>query len=305
MLDQKIDQGTDQGTDQIIDNKAQKKRGKRIRRYLKILWPLLVEVLIAILYFICFGLVTTIINASAYFVPDTGKGNIVAVYLASKLDLIMEDTMLMMIPLQLVLAAVYYRWYSKLVIINLEITKRCFQKINLRLLLLLAFGSHLFITGALNLIFPFLGKVGEEYLEITDEFFGGNFLFVLISALILAPISEELICRGIIMKKAREVFPFAVANVIQAIIFGVMHGNVIQGSYAFLLGLILGYITYRYDSILPAILMHSLINLLGAFLTFPLPVAGQILEVIFGVGIIIYAVRILGKLEIQEAMTIN
>lgn len=51
---------------------------------------------------------------------------------------------------------------------------------------------------------------------------------------------------------------FAVLSI--SIVFGLLHGNVIQFVFAFLVGLILGYITVKTDSVVPAILVHALNN---------------------------------------------
>jgi len=51
---------------------------------------------------------------------------------------------------------------------------------------------------------------------------------------------------------------FAVVAV--SIVFGLIHGNVIQFVFAFLLGLVFGYITIATDSILPAMFIHGLNN---------------------------------------------
>lgn len=296
---------SEQMVEQIAGQSGKKKTGKMIKKYLIVFWPLLVLILISLLYAIALGLAIVIVMISATVFPDLAKGNVVAVFLASRFNINTLDPMLFMIPLQLVWAAVFYHWYRRVVVIKPEITKRWLQKKNLLLLVLLAFGSNLFVSGGLDLIMPYVGNLGEEYNEMMNEFLGGNVIFVLISTLFLAPISEELICRGVIMKKAREAFPFAVANVVQALIFGVIHGNIIQGSYAFVIGLILGYIAYQFDSIMPAILMHFILNLLGGFLLFSLPVPAQIVEVVLGVGIIIYTVRMLGKHKIQQAKAID
>jgi membrane protease YdiL (CAAX protease family) len=54
--------------------------------------------------------------------------------------------------------------------------------------------------------------------------------------------------------------PFYVANITQAILFALLHMNLIQIIYAFPLGLIFGYVTKKYRSLIPAILLHALIN---------------------------------------------
>ena len=51
---------------------------------------------------------------------------------------------------------------------------------------------------------------------------------------------------------------FAVVAV--SIVFGLIHGNVIQFVFAFILGLVLGYITIATDSVIPAMFIHGLNN---------------------------------------------
>lgn len=88
-------------------------------------------------------------------------------------------------------------------------------------------------------------------------------MLTLLYAVILGPIGEELIFRGVTLRSARRVFPFWGANLMQAILFGVFHMNLIQGVYAFALGLILGLICQRLGSIYYSIFLHICFNLMG------------------------------------------
>ena len=96
----------------------------------------------------------------------------------------------------------------------------------------------------------------------------GNFVLVLISTGILTPILEEIIFRFGIGNNLLKINKYY-ALIIQAIIFGIMHGNLIQGTYAFCLGLIFGYVDLKEKSLLPSIIMHITINsssVISAFL---------------------------------------
>ncbi len=62
--------------------------------------------------------------------------------------------------------------------------------------------------------------------------------------------------------------PYMGANILQAILFGVYHGNIVQGSYAFLLGVFLGLVCFKLHSIFAAILLHMVINLSGILFGF-------------------------------------
>ena len=61
----------------------------------------------------------------------------------------------------------------------------------------------------------------------------------------------------------RAGLPFAAANAIQAAGFGLFHMNPVQGAYAFLIGLALGYVARRCGSLLPAMALHAVFNLSG------------------------------------------
>lgn len=55
---------------------------------------------------------------------------------------------------------------------------------------------------------------------------------------------------------------FAVVAV--SIVFGLLHGNVVQFIFAFAVGLILGFVTVKTDSIVPAVLIHAFNNAMSS-----------------------------------------
>lgn len=88
-----------------------------------------------------------------------------------------------------------------------------------------------------------------------------------ISTLILPPLVEEIVFRGLILKYLERAGAcFIVANLIQALLFGIFHMNIVQGIYTSLLGFLLGYLAYRYDSILAPMITHALFNLFGTLI---------------------------------------
>lgn len=75
-----------------------------------------------------------------------------------------------------------------------------------------------------------------------------------------APVTEELLFRGLLL---RSIAPFGkkFAIVVTAVLFGLYHGNPIQTPYAFLVGLILGYVAMEYN-VIWAMILHMMNNLL-------------------------------------------
>ena len=85
----------------------------------------------------------------------------------------------------------------------------------------------------------------------------------LISALsiaVAAPLTEELMFRGVIQTQLERAMPVWAAVVVQAVLFGVVHGTPIQMVYAFLLGLVFGFLRSRTGSILPGFAAHAAFN---------------------------------------------
>ncbi len=124
-----------------------------------------------------------------------------------------------------------------------------------------------------------------EYYESLMESAGfGNVTIALaLYSVVVAPISEELIFRGITLKYAAKAMPFFLANIFQAFLFGVFHGNMVQGVYAFAVGLFCGYICVKGESIYLSILFHMLFNLWGTFQPDFLSYAGNSLPVHLGI----------------------
>lgn len=113
---------------------------------------------------------------------------------------------------------------------------------------------------AVELLLNLFGRTlagGLEALSFDPNNFG-MFLY----AGLLAPVAEELLFRGLIQ---RSLMPFGKRFAIfcSAITFGLFHGNLIQTPFAFLVGLVLGYVAAEY-SIAWAMLLHMINNLLIA-----------------------------------------
>lgn len=106
----------------------------------------------------------------------------------------------------------------------------------------------------------------QTYEDLMKSIGFGNVTPILaVYSILIAPISEELIFRGVTMKYAAKAMPFFLANMFQAFLFGLFHGNVVQGTYAFVVGLFCGYVCFKGGSIYLSILFHMMFNLWGTF----------------------------------------
>ena len=85
-----------------------------------------------------------------------------------------------------------------------------------------------YLTSAVSLLFPNWLSQYEKLMETAglDSDIG---LFMFIYAVILGPVCEELVFRGVTMHLVRRALPFWAANLMQAVLFGIFHMNWIQG----------------------------------------------------------------------------
>lgn len=113
--------------------------------------------------------------------------------------------------------------------------------------------------------------------------FGNVTLVLALYSILVAPISEELIFRGVTLRYAAKAMPFFLANIFQAFLFGLFHGNVVQGTYAFVVGLFCGYVCMKGGSIYLSILFHMLFNLWGTFASDFLSYSGDSVFVHIGI----------------------
>jgi len=124
----------------------------------------------------------------------------------------------------------------------------------------------------------------------------GDTVSMFLYVAILAPVSEEILFRGAILRSLQP-FGKKFAVLASAFLFGMFHGNLIQTPYAFLVGLVLGYVTVEY-SMGWAIFLHLLNNLVLVDMmnriSAMLPTAvGSLLTLLFIWGCAIAAVVIL------------
>ncbi len=120
------------------------------------------------------------------------------------------------------------------------------------------------LTVISAVLFPGWMEFYEKLMQ-TAGFSNSVSPLLILYAVILGPIEEELTFRGVIFSSAQKALPFWAANVLQSLLFGIFHLNVIQGVYAFFIGLFFGYVCKRGGSIYLSIFLHILFNCWGTF----------------------------------------
>lgn len=127
------------------------------------------------------------------------------------------------------------------------------------LTVLLAVSSSL----GLNVVLALTGIVesSANYQDVAAQqysvaFGAGMLLFGLIS-----PITEEIVFRGLVFNCMRRYFPHAAAVAASGVLFGIYHGNLVQGLYGGCMGILMAYLYERMHSFFIPCLFHATANL--------------------------------------------
>jgi membrane protease YdiL (CAAX protease family) len=123
----------------------------------------------------------------------------------------------------------------------------------------IAFGAQFVFSSLAELLNALLGKVGYSATDMYSAAMESMMsLPGYIYIMLLGPIMEELVFRSAIMKKL-ERYGANFAIVMSAMFFACYHIFFVQVIFAFPVGILLGYVAYRY-SVKYSILMHILYN---------------------------------------------
>ena len=115
-----------------------------------------------------------------------------------------------------------------------------------------------------NIIITFTESITGKTLvnPVESSLSTGNLMISALCVGIIFPILEELLFRKLLCGKLLPLGEKQ-AIIISAAIFGLIHGNLFQFAYAFLLGLIFGYVYVKTGKIIYTIIFHCIINLYG------------------------------------------
>lgn len=143
----------------------------------------------------------------------------------------------------------------------------CVCSIRTPFLLLAGVAIQIMVDGILSLVSPLFPDTFAAYYELVSKAVGVNRAVpMIIATFIIAPIGEELFFRGVIMGYAKRYMPGASAILFQGVLFGLYHGNIVQGIYACILGCLLGFAAYKADTLLASMILHFSINLSVLFI---------------------------------------
>ena len=118
----------------------------------------------------------------------------------------------------------------------------------------------------LRYLLPMPEKIASMFESIAK---GGGASFV--TVVLIAPVTEELLFRGVILGAFANRYRPWTAITVSALLFGLMHLNPYQFFGAFALGLVLGWLRLRTRSLWPCVIGHAVFNAHGIIIARLLP----------------------------------
>ena len=132
------------------------------------------------------------------------------------------------------------------------------------------FGVIAFTMAASPLV-TLVNLVSQLFVENTVTTNSGQFLslhplLLVFFVGILAPVCEEAVFRGAIFSGYKKEGNVWKGILISALLFGLLHMNINQASYAFVIGILLGFLLEATGSIFSTMLFHILVNSTNAIM---------------------------------------
>jgi len=112
-----------------------------------------------------------------------------------------------------------------------------------------------------------ISEQDEAFKQVNELIESQPFWLKIASVGIIIPIQEELMYRGLIYKNIEQRYDHIKAAVISSTVFAVMHMNLSQGIYAFLMGFVLAFIYQKTKNIYACITFHCSANMFAVFVS--------------------------------------
>ncbi len=126
------------------------------------------------------------------------------------------------------------------------------------------------ISLGLNMLLQLTGIAAssEEYTQTAVRQYGIAIGLGIALYGILSPVIEEIIFRGILYNRMKIYFPLKLSIIVSSLLFGVYHQNIVQGIYAFIMGIFLTAAYEYFDSFTAPLIIHITANCLIYILSY-------------------------------------
>ena len=141
------------------------------------------------------------------------------------------------------------------------------EKINLKYLLyLIPIGFSLAVFSNMFLELSKILPYDQEAKFVSESIMSLSPVMIVVTTIITVPIVEELVFRGFIYKTLDCMINKYLAMFFSSLLFGLAHGNLSQGLYAFFVGFVFCYLYDKLNNIIYIVFIHSIMNFSSIFI---------------------------------------
>lgn len=108
-----------------------------------------------------------------------------------------------------------------------------------------------------------LVQASTGFQTANENFFAGEIWLEILASCVIVPVAEELLFRGVILKRASVMAGERMGIVFSALLFGLIHMNLVQFVYAALLGILLAAVVVKTRWVWLAVIGHASANLIA------------------------------------------
>lgn len=112
-----------------------------------------------------------------------------------------------------------------------------------------------------------VSALSSSYEETMEVLYTPPLLIQIICLGVLIPVCEELVFRGLMFKRLRARGGYMQAAIYSSVVFSILHVNLVQMIYSFVLGMMLAYIYEKYGSIKAPAAAHVVMNIFSVLAT--------------------------------------
>ena len=137
-------------------------------------------------------------------------------------------------------------------------------------LLIIPFSIVFVYTGnvLVHIFETLIPSMADSFENTAKSIYGANIYLQIITVVILGPIVEELVFRGLMYIRLKRMFGIGISSLVTGLAFGIFHGNISQGIYAFLFSYAAIFLYEKYKNIYAPIIFHMTANAFSVLVTF-------------------------------------
>jgi len=174
----------------------------------------------------------------------------------------------------------------------------CLRKIPVKGILPIAIMAACFnvITSVIISYVPWPQEWMDSYIANSSAIDGS--LMAWLTAVLMAPVLEEIVFRGLVYTRLKKGLPVIVAAIVTSLAFGIAHGTMIWAIYTFVFSMVLIWVFEKFQSLAACIVLHTAYNLSGMALSLIPEEAGVVVLVLFVASIVgaIFAYKMIVKI---------